>query len=78
MGNPIWATGAYLSETFTGVGLYSVSSVQLSYSIASYHLKVWSPASGRVQIMNQPKAFSDSEAITRVDQAPAASRKFSP
>jgi hypothetical protein len=33
--NPIWFTGAYLTETFTGVGLYSVSSVQLSYSVGS-------------------------------------------
>jgi hypothetical protein len=36
--NWMWATGAYLSETFTGVGLYSVSSVQLSYSINDAYL----------------------------------------
>jgi hypothetical protein len=37
-------TGSYLTETFTGVGLYSVSSVQLSYSIADYSLngsEIW-------------------------------------
>lgn len=33
--NYIWATGSYLTETFTGVGLYSVSSVQFSFSVDS-------------------------------------------
>jgi len=33
--NPIWHTGSTLTETFTGVGLYSVSSVQFSFSVGS-------------------------------------------
>jgi YVTN family beta-propeller protein len=36
--NPIWHTGSTLTETFTGVGLYSVSSVQFSFSIQSNYL----------------------------------------
>jgi len=34
----LWSTGASLTETFTGVGLYSVSSVQLSFSVQSAYL----------------------------------------